>query len=125
MLARYQIVRGRRPPENPLPQGVRVDIRKHTRHVLAPDPKSVERYLAAPDDRAWKHFRAAYLALLEQRFAAEPEPFVALAAQAMETDVHLGCNCSTAKNPDVHRCHTVVALEFMHARFPRLEVRMP
>jgi hypothetical protein len=40
-------------------------------------------------------------------------------------DVWLGCNCPTAKNPDVRRCHTVLALQFMKERYPALEVRIP
>jgi hypothetical protein len=125
MLARYRIVRGQRPPDDPLPEGSRVDIRKHTRHVLAPTPEMVERYLAAPSDEAWAQFRVEYLALIEERFDTDPAPFVALANQAADADVHLGCNCPTAKNPDVGRCHTVVALEFMRWRFAGLDVRMP
>lgn len=125
MLARYHIVRGRRPPGDPLPDGVRMDIRKHTRHVLAPERKMVERYLAAPGDEAWARFRRAYLELLEARFAKDAGPFEAVAERARETDVFLGCSCPTAKNPDVGRCHTVLALEFMRRHFADLEVRTP
>jgi hypothetical protein len=125
MLARYRIVRGRRPPADPLPDGVRVDTRKHTRHVLAPTPAMVERYLAAVGDEAWERFRLEYIQLLEERFADDPQPFVKLANQASDADVYLGCNCPTAKNPDVGRCHTVVALEFMRWRFAGLDVQMP
>jgi len=125
VLARYRIVRGRRPPGDPLPEGVRVDIRKHTRHVLAPTPEMVARYLAAVNDEAWERFRGEYLDLLEERFAADPALFVELANQAGDADVYLGCNCPTAKNPDVSRCHTVVALEFMRWRFAGLDVGMP
>lgn len=125
MLARYRIVRGRRPPGDALPDGVRVDIRKHTRHVLAPKPEMVERFLAAVDDEAWGRFKREYLELLEKRFADDPAPFVDLANQAGTADVYLGCNCPTAKNPDVNHCHTVLALEFMRSRFAGLPVRMP
>ena len=42
----------------------------------------------------------------------------ALAEEAKVSDVYLGCSCPTAKNPDVRRCHTVLALKFMHAHAP-------
>jgi hypothetical protein len=102
-----------------------MDIRKHTHHVLAPKPEAVERYLAAVSDEAWERFRADYLELLEERFASDPAPFAALAHQARDTDVYLGCSCPTLKNPDVSRCHTVAALEFMQRHFVSLDVRMP
>jgi hypothetical protein len=38
---------------------------------------------------------------------------------------HLGCSCPTAKNPDVMRCHTVLALRFMRAHYPALDIRYP
>ena len=125
MLARYQMLRGRRPPDNPLPEGIRVDIRKHTRHVLAPDSKAVEQYLAAPNEQAWKSFEAGYLARLEQRFAETPAAFAKLADRARSADVYLGCSCPTAKNPDVRRCHTTLALAFLQKHFADLKVRMP
>ncbi len=125
MLARYHMVRGQRPPNDPLPDGLRIDIRKHTRHVLAPTPDMVERYLAAPSDASWRHFRGEYHALLEERFASDPGPFEALARQARNVDVYLGCSCPTAKNPDASRCHTVAALAFMRLRFADLDVRLP
>jgi len=31
MLARFQMIRGKRPPETPAPEGARFDTRKHTR----------------------------------------------------------------------------------------------
>ncbi|MBX3184582.1 MAG: hypothetical protein KF915_18280 [Polyangiaceae bacterium] len=125
MLARYQMIRGKRPPESPLPDGLRVDIRKHTRHVLAPAKEDVERYLAAPTEAGFERFKAAYLTLIEARFKADPAPFAALAAEAVRRDVYLGCSCPTAKVPDVRRCHTTLALEFMQSRFPELTVCMP
>jgi hypothetical protein len=85
----------------------------------------VERYLAAVSDEAWERFRSDYLGLLEERFTSAPEPFEALANQARDADVYLGCSCPTAKNPDVSRCHTVSALAFMRRRFAGLDVRMP
>ena len=124
MLARYSIVRGA--PASTLPRGVRQDTRKHTRHPLRPTPEMVRRLLAKQDDdAAWHHFAAQYLALLAERFAADRRPFDALAELARKVDVLLGCSCPTAKNPDVRHCHTVLALEFMKAHYPDLDVRRP
>ena len=124
MLARYRIVRGKRPPGEPLPEGAREDTRKHTRHVLRPTPELVEKVLADVDAE-WPAYRAAYRKLLEARFAEDPAPFEALAERARRDDVHLGCNCPTQRQPDVNRCHTVLALQFMQQRFPDLDVRFP
>lgn len=125
MLARYQIVRGKRPTSNPLPKGTRIDVRKHTRHVLSPPGDWVTAYLAAPTDAAWHTFARRYEALLEERYRTDPTAFDALAERARAEDVFIGCNCPTAKNPDVRRCHTVIALGFLSARYPDLEVRIP
>ena len=67
-------------------------------------------------------FEARYLEILETRFAADPKPFQELAAQARATDVYLGCSCPTTRNPDPDHCHTILALRFMKAKFPDLEV---
>ncbi len=127
MLARYSIERGRALADHPkrVREGARQDTRKHTRHVLRPDAARVERYLADPSDAAWRRFSKAYLRELELRFAADREPFDALAELAESRDVYLGCSCPTAKNPDVRRCHTVLALGFMRRRYPALDVRLP
>jgi hypothetical protein len=125
MLARYQIIRGKRPAHDPLPQGVRVDTRKHTRHVLRPEPEQVRAYLAAPSSASFRHFARAYTAELERRYAADPAPFTALAETARHADVYLGCNCPTRANPNVLHCHTVLALSFMKRKYPKLEVRLP
>lgn len=125
MLARYQIVRGKRPPDDPLPDGDRIDIRKHTHHVLSPAPEDVLRYLADPSDEAFERYAREYRALLESRFEADRSAFDALAARARTTDVYLGCNCPTKKNPDVERCHTVLALRFMNEKYPKLKVVLP
>src|SRR6185503_14720931 len=122
MLARYQIVRGKRPPGNPLPAGKRIDIRKHTNHVLRPDAKLVVEFLKHPDAAAWRRYTVAYLALLERRFAADRAAFDALAAEARAGDVYVGCNCPTKKNPNVKQCHTYLALGFMKKKYPKLEV---
>lgn len=122
MLARYRIVRGRRSPDEPLPEGVRVDTRKHTRHVLRPTPELVAQALEGGD---FEGFRASYLALLDARFAEDRAPFDALADQARLDDVYLGCSCPTARQPDVRRCHTALALSWMKRRYPELEVREP
>jgi len=126
MLARYRIVRGRRPPDDPLPDGLRIDTRKHTRHFLRPDAERVAELLSAPSDpNVAAKFRAAYLELLERRFAADPASFEALADKAREGDVYLGCSCPTKGQPDVQRCHTVLALEFFREHFDDLDVVVP
>lgn len=124
MLARYSIVRGAK--ASTLPVGVRQDTRKHTKHVLRPTAELVEAVLeSSDDDDAWRSFAASYRALIAGRFATDRQPFDALAAMAREHDVLLGCSCPTVKNPDVRRCHTALALEFMHEHYPDLDVRMP
>jgi len=125
MLGRYRMVRGARPPDDPLPEGSRQDTRKHTRHVLRPDAERVRAFLERPGEAAWTEFAAAYRTLLSDRFAADPRPFAAIAALASSGDVWLGCSCPTAKNPDVRRCHTVLALEFFAAHYPDLTVVLP
>lgn len=124
MLARYTMVRGAR--ASSLPAGVRQDTRKHTRHVLRPTPELVADALARPeDDAGWQRFARGYRKLLEERFAADRSAFDGLARLAREGDLYLGCNCPTAKNPDVRRCHTALALAFMKQRYPDLDVREP
>jgi hypothetical protein len=121
MLGRYSIVRGM--PASALPQGTRQDTRKHTRHVLRPTEALVEAYLGQlDDDEAFARFREAYLDVLETRWRESTTPFETLAREAERADVWLGCNCPTAKNPNVLRCHTTLALAFMKARFPELPV---
>jgi hypothetical protein len=125
VLARYQIVRGRRPPSAPLPAGIRQDTRKHTRHCLRPPAAIVTAYLRDPTEQAWRRFAAAYRKELDRRFRADRAPFDDLAELASGTDVHLGCSCPTRANPEVRRCHTFLALEFMRGKYPRLRVVMP
>ncbi len=125
MLARYKIYRGRRPPADPLPAGIRQDTRRHTRHCLRPTKEIVDAYLAAPNDVAWRQFRDAYLALLEDRYQEDRAAFDELAALAAENDVFLGCSCPTKKNPEVGRCHTYLGLQFMKAKYPGSDVRIP
>ena len=122
MLARYSIVRGAR--ASSLPSGIRQDTRKHTRHVLRPTPEMVAEVLADGSDAAWRAFARRYRAVLDERFSADRSPFDRLADLAREQDVHLGCNCPTAKNPDVRRCHTALALAFMKQHYPDLDVRL-
>lgn len=125
MLSRYRIVRGARGPDDPLPDGIRQDTRKHTRHVLRPTESLV---LALLDDcrpEAFARFEQGYRELLEQRFATERQRFDELAALARNNDVYLGCNCPTGRQPDVRRCHTVLALAFVRERYPFLVVRFP
>jgi hypothetical protein len=125
VLGRYRMVRGRRPADEPLPEGVRQDTRKHTRHVLRPEAAAVEALLAELSEDAWQAFAASYRALLEARAERAPEALDELARLAREGDLWLGCSCPTARNPDVRRCHTVLAIEFMSRRYPDLEVRWP
>ncbi|MBI2388091.1 MAG: hypothetical protein HYV09_00620 [Deltaproteobacteria bacterium] len=123
MLARYTMVRGA--PASQLPKGVRQDTRKHTRHVLRPTAELVEAVLGHDDAAAWRDFAKAYHELLAERFAEDRTPFDALADLARSERVYLGCNCPTAKQPDVRRCHTVLALAFMREKYPDLEVVEP
>jgi|SRR5688572_29090972 len=125
MLARYRIVRGRRPDDDPLPDGVRQDTRKHTRHVLRPSAELVAALLADSSERSFRRFASAYRALLEERFGSERERFDELARLAREQHVYLGCNCPTERQPDVRRCHTALALAFLRERYPDLDVREP
>ncbi len=90
MLARYRMYRGKRPPWDPLPNGIRQDTRYRTKHPLRPAPEMVEQYLASPNENAWRKFRKAYLALLEERFRRDRTPFERLAGLATENDVFLG-----------------------------------
>lgn len=124
LLARYTIVRGA--PASSLPDGVRQDTRKHTKHVLRPTPELVALVLDGDaGEEAWRAYPIAYRALLEQRFAEDRAAFDKIAAMARFHDVYLGCNCPTQKQPDVRRCHTVLALAFMKERYPDLDVRSP
>jgi hypothetical protein len=125
MLARYQIVRGKRDPNDPLPDGKRIDTRKHTRHFLRPESEQVAALLAHANAQTHAKFAHAYNALLAGRFAEDRAPFDALAALAAETNVYLGCSCPSRANPDVQRCHTVLALRFMHKKYPKLQVVLP
>jgi hypothetical protein len=125
MLARYQIVRGKRSPDRPLPRGKRVDTRKHTRHFLRPDAAGVALFLGGVDDASYARFARAYEATLAERFATERASFDALAEQAQTGDVYLGCSCPSRVNPDVQRCHTVLALRFMQTHYPELKVLLP
>jgi len=123
MLARYQIVRGRTATE--LPKGCRLDVRKHVRHALSPDAEAVTEVLAKNTVAAHAAFAKRYRALLRERFAADRAPFDALAELARRGDVYLGCSCPTQKQPDVSRCHTVLALRFMRQHYPELDIREP
>ncbi len=125
MLARYRIVRGQRPPDDPLPKGRRLDTRKHTQHCLRPSAESVETLLEDPSPQAFERFAREYRATLTQRYAADRQPFDELAQAAMHEDVYLGCNCPTRWNPDVNHCHTVLALSFMKQKYPKLVVKFP
>lgn len=125
MLARYKILRGKQAAENALPQGIRQDTRKHTRHCLRPTEELVSDFLDDPSDDAWKQFATSYRDLLEQRFTTDREPFDNLAELAGKDDVYIGCSCPTKKNPNVNHCHTVEALHFLQEKYPELDVRFP
>jgi hypothetical protein len=125
MLARYQIVRGKRPPSSPLPDGRRIDTRKHTRHCLRPEAASVAALIEHADERAFARFEKEYRATLAARFKTDRRPFDELAELARSEDVFIGCNCPTRFNPDVRHCHTSLALEFMKQKYPALQVVMP
>ncbi len=125
MLARYKIFRGKPPVDARPPVGIRQDTRKHTRHCLRPPAQIVLDYLDDPTDETWEAFASGYISSLEDRFTADRSPFDALAELATQNDVFLGCSCPTAKNPDVRRCHTILALNFMHKHFPRLKIVLP
>ncbi|MFH1107774.1 MAG: hypothetical protein V1790_01050 [Planctomycetota bacterium] len=125
MLARYKIYRGKRPPDDPLPMGIRQDTRWRTKHLLRPNEAIVKELLAEPGEQAWSRFRTAYLDLLERRFIEDRVPFDKLAELAKATDVYLGCSCPTELNPRVDHCHTFLALQFMKRRYRSLPVRLP
>ena len=125
MLARYKMFRGPRPPDDPMPRGIRRDSRYKTKHCLRPAKEDVDEYLADPNDEAWRQFKKKYLMLLETRFASDRTLFDELAEQARADDVWLGCSCPTKMNPNVYHCHTVLALEFMKEKFPDLDVVFP
>lgn len=125
MLARYRIVRGTRAQSEPLPRGERQDTRKHTRHILRPEAEMVTTFLTDPTARGFRTFRSRYLALLATRFEEDSKPFDDIAELCQRKDVYLGCNCPTNKQPDVNRCHTVLALEFFAKKYPHLDVVLP
>lgn len=125
MLARYKIYRGKRPPGDPLPDGVRQDSRFRTRHVLRPTKEMAAAFLESGTEAAWKKFATAYRALLIERFREDRRAFDALSDLATKEDVFIGCSCPTEKNPRVERCHTYLALQFMKAKYPRLRVVLP
>src|SRR5688572_20075634 len=99
MLARYRIARGARAPDDPLPDGIRQDTRKHTRHVLRPTSALVLALLDDSSVEAFARFERGYRALLEQRLATERPRFDELAELARNNHVYLGCNCPTQRQP--------------------------
>jgi len=92
--------------------------------LLRPDEEIVEEFLK-DTSVGWSKFRTAYLKILNDRFKESPEQFQKLADLAMTQDLFLGCNCPTARNPDVKHCHTWLALEFMKSKFKSLPVVFP
>lgn len=125
MLARYRIHRGKRPPDDPLPDGVRQDTRKHTRHPLRPTPEIVAAFLSDQSAEGWKRFKSAYNDVLVKRFKQDSSAFDDLAELATNENVYLGCSCPSRANPDVKHCHTYLALQFMRRHYPDLKVTLP
>src|SRR5947208_3652063 len=125
MLSRYKIYRGKRPPSDPLPRGIRQDTRFRTHHPLRPTRELSQAYLASPNEDGWKRFADQYNALIGQRFKQDRRPFDELAALATDDDVYMGCNCPTKKNPTPQHCHTFLALRFMKRKYPKLRVLVP
>ena len=124
-LRRYQMRRGLALADMApaLREGERQDTRKHTKHPLRPEADAVAAALEGRID--WDAFADRYSAAVRARRADDPAPYDALAELARERDVFLGCSCPTRKQPDVHRCHTVLALRLMAEWYPDLDVRLP
>ena len=123
MLARYQITRGK---TSVLAEGVaRRDIRAHRKTLLSPTSAMVKEYLKSPTDAGWKDFETQYNKILVQRFKTRRQEFDTLAEVARNEPLYIGCNCPTKQNPDVNRCHTVMALKFLKKNYPGLEVVFP
>ena len=128
MLARYKIPRGKvEMREFPLPEGIRQDVRHRCfpKHPLAPKPEMVEKYFANPTSEGRRRFRSEYEKLLEKNYSERRSEVDALAEKASASDVYVGCSCPTKANPDVNHCHTVIALQFMKKKYPKLEVQFP
>jgi len=121
VLARYQIVRGKRPEGNPLPEGVRVDIRKHTKHFLRPT-RQRRGVPERPGRRAFRQFSARYdptCRPVSPKNGARSTPCGTGRKRRRLPRMH----CPTRTNPEVTRCHTVLALGFMKRKYPRLPIR--
>lgn len=58
-LYRFKMCRGKRPPDNPFPDGVRRDTRFNTRHCLGPKKKLLTRHLEQPDANSGAQFEKA------------------------------------------------------------------
>lgn len=112
-------------PRSALPEGVRQDTRKHTKHILRPDAAHVHELLADPTPAAHARFRERYRATIRARMKADRTAYDALAELAASEHVWLGCSCPTSKVPDVRNCHTWLALELMREAYPELDVRLP
>ncbi|MCG3136372.1 MAG: hypothetical protein HJJLKODD_00201 [Phycisphaerae bacterium] len=125
MLARYKLYRGKRPAGDPLPKGMRQDTRYHTHHILRPTTEMVKAFLDSGEAIDWQRFRKNFLALLTTRFKEDRAAFDKLAELARHTNLYIGCNCPTQKNPRVEHCHTYFALQFMQQKYPDLKIRFP
>jgi uncharacterized protein YeaO (DUF488 family) len=123
MLSRYTIYRSK--PAHLLPQGRRMDKRKHTRHILRPPADLVLAYLDDPSPVSFERFASAYRQTLEERYAENRAAFDELAELATEQDVCLGCSCPTRKQPRIDGFHNWLALRFMQAHYPDLDAMFP
>ncbi len=95
------------------------------KHFLSPSKEMVDKYIGSPSVEAWEEYKKLYLDLIKIRFSNNPLPFERLAKQAIDEDVYLGCYCPTKINPDVYKCHTILALKFMEQHYPDLDVVFP
>jgi hypothetical protein len=85
----------------------------------------VTEFLSGSVADPWQIFKHRYLTLIRRRFQEDRTLFDTLAADAMCSNVYLGCSCPTQRNPDVRQCHTYPALEFMGQSYPDLLVVFP
>jgi len=114
-----------RSSHDPLPQGIRISTLHKTEHCFAQTKEIVQVYLEKPTSENWDIYVKKYIALLEHRFIERRKEFEEIADLAMNNNVFIGCYCPTKKNPDVYRCHTVLALKFMKDKYPDLIVKLP
>jgi hypothetical protein len=125
MVNRYKVCRRKRPAGEPLPNGLRRDTRKHTRHCLRPSAELVNQFLGQPSSASRKDFATEYWRTLIARYEEDPAPFDRPAKLASKDEIYIGCSCPTKKNPEVDYCHTVLALRLIAGNYPELDVEYP